>query len=67
MSSCVLHEVIRPTVIYNKGKQSRKKNSSTDSPISVRSVLRIWLLEIALREHVRVIDITVQPDFLRSL
>ena len=45
VSSCVLHEVIQPTVIYNKGKQSRKKNSSTDSPISVRSVLRMWLLE----------------------
>lgn len=45
MSSSVLHEVVIPTVIYNTGKQSSKKNSSTDSPISIMNVFRMRLHE----------------------
>ena len=41
----MLHEVVMPTVIYNKGKQSSKKNSSIDSPISIMNVFRRRLRE----------------------
>lgn len=53
------HDVGSPAATYSKGKQPSKKNSSTDSPISVMDIFRTWLLENHRKEHVRFIDNTV--------